>query len=217
MSEPTRDDGDSDGRPANRQDARTDRQTGVSSGSRPHAAVRRATGPRYGKAGARRDVFLEAGQVITDKESERAARARHGVAEPAPARPAGKNRIHSVLSALPVLMLIAGLYYHFSGESAQKKGSPLFEQSVQVGARFEGLSVVKSGGVGRHYLWFDDGERRRGARVKARDVASLASLRQGDQVELSLAPTVDGSTTLWAWRVERGAQMLLDTRSLATE
>jgi len=168
--------------------------------SRPHAAVRRATGPRYGKVGARRPL-----------------RPAALAAESPATAPVGRNRIHSILTALPVLMLIAGLYYYYSGESAQKNGVPLIEQSVRVSGSFEGLSVVRSGGVGRHYLWFDDGQRRRGARLKARDVPQLASLRPGDRVELSLAPTVDGSTTLWAWRIVQDEDVLLDAGDLPAD
>ena len=77
-------------------------------------------------------------------------------------------------------------------------------------AVFEGLSVVRSGGEGRHYLWFDDAGRRRGARIPPARRAALEGLEPGDRLRLRLAPTVSGSRTLWAWRVEHEGTVLVD-------
>lgn len=122
-----------------------------------------------------------------------------------------KNKIHSILTALPVLMLVVGLYYFYSGESAQNSGSPILDESIDADVVFDGMSVVRSGGEGRHYLWYDDGTRRRGARIHARQVPAVASLRPGDRIAVRLAPTVSGSSVLWAWRVERDQIVLIDT------
>ena len=121
-----------------------------------------------------------------------------------------RSKIHSVLSALPLIMLIAGLWLYYSGERAQSYGSPILSESVAARGVFDGLSVVSSGGSGRHYLWFEDGTRKRGARIRSYQREALGSLRPGDDISLQLAPTVSGSSTLWAWRVERDGVRLID-------
>ena len=135
---------------------------------------------------------------------------------PSASEPPRKSKVHSILSALPIIMLVAGLYFHYSGERAQSAGAPILVESVDARGTFEGFSVVRSGGRGRHYLWFDDGTRRRGARVTPAQHDALDALGAsdalvaGDELLLRLAPTVSGSGTLWAWRIERDGAVLLD-------
>ena len=155
------------------------------------ARVRAAEGPRYGRGSG----------------YERAAESPDPSASDDPSR---RSRVHSVLSALPVIMLMSGLYFYYSGESAQNAGAPIRAESVDAHGTFEGLSTVKSGGEGRHYLWFDDGVRTRGARILPVQRDALAGLAPGDELRLGLAPTVGGSGTLWVWRVERDDIVLLD-------
>ena len=52
-------------------------------------------------------------------------------------------------------------------------------------------------------------------RVRAAHRAALEALGKGDEIALALAPTVPGSTTLWAWRVERDGVTLIDDSSSA--
>ena len=129
--------------------------------------------------------------------------------EAAPPPPPARDKIHSLLSALPVIMLIAGLWLYYSGERAQSGGAPILAESVEAEGLFRTLSVVKSGGQGRHYLWFDDGERERGARIRPEHRQALEALVPGEPVALDLAPTVSGSSTLWAWRVRRDGVTLI--------
>jgi len=108
-------------------------------------------------------------------------------------------------------MLATGLYFHYRGESAQSHGAPILAESVERQASFEGLSIVRSGGQGRHYLWFEDTEGEpHGARIRPGWRDSLGSLAPGDEIRLRLAPTVSGSSTLWVWRVEHDGAVLLD-------
>ena len=152
--------------------------------------VRAAGAPRYGRGTGYRRV--------------------EGPPMPSASAPPARSKVQSILSALPVLMLAGGLYVYYSGERAQSAGTPILLESVAMQGRFEGFSVVKSGGDGRHYLWFDDGERRRGARVTVAQRDALAELAPGDALTLDLAPTVSGSSTLWVWRVARDGVVLLD-------
>ncbi len=129
---------------------------------------------------------------------------------PEPYVPVRKNPVHSVITALPVIMLLAGLYLFYRQEGAETGGEALLAQSVEVDGAFEGLSSVTSGGDGRHYLWFISEERRRGPRVTAEQARALEVLMKGDRLTVSMAPHVDGSRTLWAWKVLRGSELIFD-------
>ena len=129
---------------------------------------------------------------------------------PEPYEPRRKNPIESILFALPVIMLVAGVYLFYRGEGAESAGAPLLEHSVSLSGVFAGLSVVQSGGEGRHYLWFDSQERRRGPRVTALQASALSVLDTGDPIDVRMAPHVEGSTTLWAWRVDHQGEVLFD-------
>lgn len=128
----------------------------------------------------------------------------------APYVPVRKNPIQSIITSLPVIMLLAGLYLFYRHEGAETGGEPLFAQTEEIRGEFEGLSSVASGGEGRHYLWVITDERRRGPRITADEARRLAILEQGDRVTVFMAPHVKGSRTLWAWKVVRGGETLID-------
>ena len=121
-----------------------------------------------------------------------------------------RNPIESILFALPVIMLLTGVYLFYRGEGAESTGLPLFEHSIAVSGTFAGLSVVQSGGEGRHYLWFDSDSRRRGPRLTALQARALSVLDTGDTIEVRMAPHVEGSSTLWAWRVAHRGEVLYE-------
>lgn len=121
-----------------------------------------------------------------------------------------KNPIHSILTALPILMLVAGLYFYYQGESEQNEGTPIFDQSELVSGTFTGLSVVKSGTVGRHYLWIDVDGSARGVRVRAEQAAGLNNLEKNSPIQADVAPTVIGSRVVWAWRIKQNDTVFLD-------
>jgi len=52
--------------------------------------------------------------------------------------PKEKNPIHSILTALPILMLVAGIYFYYRGESQQNEGAPIFEQSELISGIYTG-------------------------------------------------------------------------------
>jgi len=106
-------------------------------------------------------------------------------------------------------MLVAGLYLFYRSESAQTSGVPLLAEAVEVSGLFTGLSVIKSGGAGRHYLWLNANGRDRGPRITAQQATVLQSLDIGQPVLVRMAPTVKGSKTLWAFHVEQHDNVLL--------
>lgn len=124
--------------------------------------------------------------------------------------PRERNPIHSVLTALPIIMLVTGLYFYYDKESEQSGGEPIFEQSEMASGIFTGLSVVKSGAQGRHYLWFEDNGTARGVRVKPSQAEALQALDRGEPIELKIAPTVPESTIYWAWYVEQSDEVFLN-------
>ena len=183
-------------------------KSGAAPGERaPHPAVRKASGSRYARGTPVGGLGLRASQ----SDDEALARAPLDAASPSYSS-GRKNRIYSVVSALPVLMLVAGLALFYVKERAQSGGAPIAaESSVATGAH-RGISVVRSGGQGQHFLWFDDVERgRRGVRLTAEQDRMLKPLLEdGDPLTLDVAPTVEGSTVRWVWRLRRGNEVLLD-------
>lgn len=129
---------------------------------------------------------------------------------PDPVNPPRRNPIHSILTALPVIMLVVGLYFYYKAENAQSAGAPIRAESVFLEGRFNGFSVVKSGISDQHFLWLDTGERVRGIRLEEDLVYQLSILAKGDPLQLDIAPTVSGSRTQWLWRLVRDGQLLMD-------
>ena len=122
-----------------------------------------------------------------------------------------KNKIHSVLTALPFLMVMIGVGYYYYGERKQAKGALVLSEAEQHIAVVDGLSVIKSvtGKSGKHFFWFEIDGRKRGARVSESASVALEGLVKGDEIEVYLAPRVAGSKTLWTYQViHRGASLL---------
>lgn len=124
-------------------------------------------------------------------------------------QPGEKNRIHSVLVALPVLMLMVALFVYFRGESAQINGEPVLSELVKYDAQFKSVSTVSGIGKAKHYLWYTVEERARGVRVSERQKAALSHLTLGDALSLEMAPRVAGSKTLWALSVKHNDEVLI--------
>ncbi len=171
-----------------------------------HPAVRRASGARY--AGAR-----PVGELGTRASESDDASYRRAAMDPANLSMMDTRRspVYSLVTLLPVLMLVAGLWVHFRTESVQSGGAPIAAATSVATGTLEGLSVVGNG-QGRHYLWFDDPERgRRGVRLGPAQARLLKTeLSTGDELILDIAPTVEDSTVQWVWRVRRGDEVLLD-------
>ena len=128
--------------------------------------------------------------------------------------PKEKNPIHSILTALPVIMLVVGLYFYYKGESEQNLGAPIQSESQEIEGVFTGLSVVKSGSQGRHYLWIEEDGSTRGVRIRPDQVLLMEELERGVETQLSVAPTVSGSGTYWAWRITQADTVFLDMGAL---
>ncbi len=124
-------------------------------------------------------------------------------------KPGEKNRIHSVLVALPVLMLMIGLFVYFKAESAQNNGAPILAQLVAREGQFKSLSDVSGIGRAKHYVWYFVGDDAKGARITDEQRVQLSRLKPGDKLALELAPRVEGSNTLWVYSVSHDGTQLV--------
>lgn len=133
--------------------------------------------------------------------------------DPAPTPETGvrKSRIHSVLTALPLLMVIIGVSYHFSQEKQQRESQLLLDESIQMSGIVEGLSELQplTGNQGKHFFWFESEGSKRGGRVTQANSLLLGGLPAGDPVDVWLAPTVPGSRTKWVYQVRHQGVDLL--------
>jgi len=164
-----------------------------------HAAVKTARGPRHVRGRAR------------DTGAHGMSGTSTGALPVHDSNALQRNRTYAVLSALPVLMLLVGLAWSWLGERRQSGGEPIAAQSVTLQGRFDGLTKVGAGGEGRHYLWLQTEERRRGVRVVPREARRLKGLlAPGEPITIDAAPTVDGSPTRWLWRLQRDGRTVLD-------
>jgi len=127
-----------------------------------------------------------------------------------------KSRMYSVLTALPVLMLIIGIYVYYSAERAQKNSALIMSQAQIFEGEYQGLTEVGSGSWGRHYLWVNvvDAEgktRKRHARITDDEALYLTLPEFREQVDLEkqqvvtvrAAPTVADSGVLWVYELAR--------------
>lgn len=118
-----------------------------------------------------------------------------------------RNPVQAIITALPLIMLAVGLYVYYRGESQQTHSAPIRAESVQMNGIFTGLSTTS----GRHYLWIERDGVAKGLRIKEAQVALVEDLVRNAPIQLQVAPSVLGSTTYWAWRVEQSGQLFLDT------
>ncbi|MBX2824300.1 MAG: hypothetical protein KTR33_06195 [Gammaproteobacteria bacterium] len=132
-----------------------------------------------------------------------------------------KSRMHSVLTALPVIMLCVGIYVYFSGEKKQKTSPLIMAQAETLQGEYKGLTEVGSGSWSRHYLWVAvvgaDGEmRKRHARITDDEALYLTlpefteqvDLEKSQQVTVKAAPTVEGSGVLWVYELSRDGRVI---------
>ncbi|MFK7859480.1 MAG: hypothetical protein AB8B64_11675 [Granulosicoccus sp.] len=119
-----------------------------------------------------------------------------------------RNPVHAIITALPLIMVVAGLYFYYHGESQQSHSTPILAESVEKTGLFTGLSATS----GRHYLWLEADGVAKGVRIKEEQVPLLESLIRDMPVLVRMAPSVHESTTYWAWYVEQSDNVFIDTQ-----
>ena len=110
-----------------------------------------------------------------------------------------KTRIQAVLTALPILMLMAGLFFHWNGERRQTLGKPIAAEQQSLAGEFDRITPRGEKATGKHFVWLRIGERTRPIRITYQQKQELLarSINAGDSVVLNSAPTVAGSNVLW--------------------
>lgn len=121
-------------------------------------------------------------------------------------RAKSRNPVHSIITALPVIMMVTGLYFYFKGEAQQTQSMPIRSESVDISGIFTGLSQTS----GRHYLWLDVEGVAKGVRIKSDQLDALVSLVRDAQIDIKMAPTVHESRTFWVWHVEQSGKVFMD-------
>lgn len=191
------------------------RDTGGEDERQRASPVRKATGPRYGR-GHTPGVIRRASET-GDPIYQRVPVAADGRTQAPPPR----SNLQSLLTSLPILMLLVGLWVFYRNEGAQTEAGPLLAESEQLVGQYQGVSQVRSGGSGRHYLWLrvesggsasaaQDGARR-GFRLLPQHAAmARQQLTLDDDVIVDVAPTVAGSETRWLWRLAIDDLVLID-------
>ena len=123
-----------------------------------------------------------------------------------------RSPVHALITALPLLMVIAGFTIYFRGESAQTHSLPIQAESIQLSGVFTGLSATS----GRHYLWIEQAGITRAIRVREEQVSVLDDLVRGEVLEVKAAPSVHESTTYWALHVEQSGKNYLNESDTST-
>ena len=138
--------------------------------------------------------------------SERDKPVARTVQKPVPVR---ANPIHSVLTSLPVIMLLAGLGYYYSTESKQQNGELILSQSVEMRGHYRGTSAQSKRPGAQRMLWLQSDAGLRGYRVTADQVQALDGLEIEDEISLAAAPRVVDSKVLWIYRLSTAQHLLL--------
>ena len=110
-----------------------------------------------------------------------------------------KTRTQAVLTALPVLMLLVGLFFHWNTERQQTAGTPITTEAQTLGGEFDRITPRDDKASGKHFIWLRTADRTRPIRITYEQKQELLaqSLSSGDKVQLHTAPTVSGSNVLW--------------------
>jgi len=120
-----------------------------------------------------------------------------------------KNKVHSVLTALPFIMLIIGLVFYFRSESAQNNGALILDQTVEIAGEYKGVSKVSGIGTTKHFLWLVTDKGERGVRIQPVQLDKVQALQPGNAIQLQAAPTVEGSKSMWVYSIKHNNVELL--------
>lgn len=121
-------------------------------------------------------------------------------------RAKSRNPVHSIITALPIIMMVAGLYIYFKSEAQQTQSMPIRSESVEISGTFTGISQTS----GRHYLWVDVEGEAKGVRIKSDQLEALELLVRDAQIDIKMAPSVHESRTFWVWHVEQSGKVFMD-------
>lgn len=108
-----------------------------------------------------------------------------------------KNPIYSVITALPVIMLLIGLVFWYQSDNAQQSGQPIAAESVTLKGQFNGVSKASGAGDGQFFYWLLQDGTPKTLRISPAQYAQYGQAELGQAVSITAAPTISGSSTLW--------------------
>ena len=117
-----------------------------------------------------------------------------------------QDRYYALLSSLPAMMLVAGLVFYFTRQSAELAGDLVLSEQVEISGEYDGISAVSPGSQDSFLLWIDTGDRKRGIKLLASEVGPFRKISKGEMLQIKAAPRVEGSRTLWLYRFD-GAKL----------
>ena len=124
--------------------------------------------------------------------------------------PVKKNPVESVITTLPIIMLLGGLAFYYFNERRQVDGKILVDQMQQINGKFSGISAQSDKPESQRILWIKTPQRLRGGRVDYRQAQQLEGLADGDPITVWAAPRVQGSKTLWVVKASSEGELLIE-------
>jgi len=124
-----------------------------------------------------------------------------------------KTRIQSVLTALPVLMVLFAFGFYWHAERKQAQGQPIAAEQILLIGNFDRLTPSGEKQSGKHLLWLKVDGNSRSVRLTVSQKAALldSELKEGDSVEVQAAPTVSESSVMWLMQLtHKKAELLLN-------
>jgi len=113
-----------------------------------------------------------------------------------------KDPIHSVLTALPFIMLLIGLTFWYQKERTQQNGPPLISEAVNLVGKFNGVSTTQAAGGAQYFMWLMQSDNAKTIRLTKDQYTQYRQQEVGDALSITAAPTVSGSDILWVVDVE---------------
>ena len=138
----------------------------------------------------------------------------HGSAANASVKPAfsaraKKNPIESVITTLPIIMLLGGLAFYYFNERRQVDGQILMQYVEEIEGEYAGISQQSDKPDAQRILWIKTPSRLRGGRIDYLQAQKLGALTDGDPLTVRAAPKVQGSKTLWVVEASSRGQPLI--------
>jgi len=109
-----------------------------------------------------------------------------------------KDPIYSVITALPVIMLLIGLAFWYY----QENGSPLIEEAVELVGEFSGVSTTQAAGGTQHFVRLLRNDQPKLIRITKEQLTEYQQYKVGVSITITAAPTVSGSSSLWVVGIE---------------
>lgn len=121
-----------------------------------------------------------------------------------------KHPIETLVTTLPLVMLLAGLAFYFLNERRQVDGQIQYDQVQRFDGEYSGISQQSDKPDAQRIVWIQTPARLRGGRVDYQQAQQLKTLSSGDPISVWAAPKIAGSNTLWVVKVSSNGKPLFD-------